>query len=164
MWSKTLGTILGLGIILFLLAGGYYLLVMPLTGSPPRPEFENEFPITGPPPKPKPTPVASPPVPQSTPTPSPTSTVAAPESNGTVIEPIGLSVRSGPSRAEVTLGGVALNETVTILEASSDGKFYRVKTSGGLEGWVIAAGVQANSPIPSPSPESPSPNINSNSQ
>lgn len=159
MWSKTFGTILGLGIILFLLAGGYYLLIMPLTGSPPRPEFDNEFPITGPLPRPKPTPVARPtPSPQSTPTP----TAAAQDATGVVIEPIGLSVRSGPSRQETTLGGVAFNKTVTILEVSPDGEFYRVKTSSGLEGWVIAAGVQANSPLPSPSPESLRPNLNSN--
>lgn len=158
MWSKTLGTVLGLGIILILLAGGYYVLILPLTASPPRPEFENEFPITGPIPKPKPTPVASPASPQ--PSPSPTAT---PEDvTGIVIEPIGLSVRRGPSRQEETLGGVALNETVTILAPSSDGQFYQVRTQSGLEGWVIAAGIQANSPIPSP--VSPKPEVSPNSQ
>lgn len=158
MWSKTLGTVLGLGIILLLLAGGYYLLVMPLIGSPPRPEFENEFPITGPPPKPKPTPVVSPATPQ--PTPSSTSTPAI--VTGAVVEPIGLSVRRGPSREEETLGGVAFNETVTILTRSSDGEFYQVRTSSGLEGWVIAGGIQASSPVPSP--ESPRPDDSPNPQ
>ncbi len=138
MGHKTLGTVLGLGVILALLAGGFYWLALPLLVSPARPEFENEFPITGP----TPTPVADSASPTPSPNPSPTATPTSADNPdqkiGTVIEPLGLSVRAEPNRSSATLTGIALNETVEILETSSDGEFYRIKTRDGSEGWVIA--------------------------
>ncbi len=140
MWQKSFGTIIGFGLLLTFLGGGYYLLVMPLVSTPARPTFDNEFPVTGP--TPKPTPAASSPSPSATPDTSPSS----PVKTAKVIEPQGLRVRAEPNRESETLSGVAVNETVEVLETSGNGEFYRIKTADGIEGWVIAPGLELETP------------------
>ena len=69
-----------------------------------------------------------------------TSTTTA--TRGRVIEPIGLAIRADPSVEAAYLGGIAFNETVTILESSGDGRWQRVRRDfNGLEGWIKAGNV-----------------------
>lgn len=117
-----------------------------LSELPPRPVFAND-------PKPKatnptPTPatttspaVATPTPAAANPTPPPAATPAATPSptegyTARVNEPIGLIVREKPSRDSAELGGVAYDQTLTVLETSPDGGWQRVRLADGTEGWV----------------------------
>lgn len=81
-------------------------------------------------------------VPESQSESEPSTTAAATEptgDRGRVIEPIGLAIRAEPSVEAAYIGGVAYNETVTILELSGDGRWQRVRRDlNGQEGWVKA--------------------------
>ncbi|MFS8908414.1 SH3 domain-containing protein [Synechococcus sp. OH2] len=76
------------------------------------------------------------------PTPLPTrlsaATNIAPGSQGRVIEPIGLALRATPDREGAYIGGVPMNEVVTVLEYSADGRWQRIRRQNGQEGWVRA--------------------------
>lgn len=115
-----------------------------LTAPPPRPVFPND----------SPTPVATAPTPQSPsttqprPSASPVS-VRSPSSDeagayeARVTEPIGLIVRQEPSRDAERLAGVEYDESLTVLETTSDGEWQRVRLSGsGVEGWIKAGNVE----------------------
>lgn len=63
---------------------------------------------------------------------------------GRVIEPIGLAIRADPSVEAAYLGGLAFNETVTILDSSGDGSWQRIRRDfNGLEGWIKAGNIEA---------------------
>jgi hypothetical protein len=53
-----------------------------------------------------------------------------------VTQPIGLLVREEPSAEANQIDGVAYEEEVTVLEASSDGGWQRIRLTNGSEGWV----------------------------
>ena len=76
------------------------------------------------------------------PTPLPTrlsaATNIAPGSQGRVIEPIGLALRATPDREGAYIGGLPLNEVVTVLGLSEDGGWQRIRRENGQEGWVRA--------------------------
>ncbi|WP_017323862.1 SH3 domain-containing protein [Synechococcus sp. PCC 7336] len=65
-------------------------------------------------------------------------------SRGRVVEPIGLALRAEPNVEGAYLGGIAFDETVTILELSGDGRWQRVRRNlNGQEGWVKAGNITA---------------------
>ncbi|MGY2801090.1 SH3 domain-containing protein [Thermostichus sp. MS-CIW-25] len=80
------------------------------------------------------------PNPESTPLPTqpPTAAVVSPGERGRVIEPIGLALRATPEREGTYIGGVPMNEVVTVLGLSEDGRWQRIRRQNGQEGWVRA--------------------------
>jgi Bacterial SH3 domain len=56
----------------------------------------------------------------------------------------GLVLRDNPARGATTLGGVDMNEKVTVLESSADGEWQRIRTNNDKEGWIRAGYVQKN--------------------
>jgi uncharacterized protein YgiM (DUF1202 family) len=54
-----------------------------------------------------------------------------------VVQPIGLVMREGPGVEYAQVGGVDVNETVTVLEEPADQSWMKVRVvSNGQEGWV----------------------------
>ncbi|MEM6255628.1 MAG: SH3 domain-containing protein [Cyanobacteria bacterium P01_D01_bin.156] len=56
----------------------------------------------------------------------------------TVTYSAGLLIRTGASVDYATIDGVEYNETIDVLEES--GRWYRIRTSSGVEGWVKGKG------------------------
>jgi hypothetical protein len=54
----------------------------------------------------------------------------------------GLVLRESASRGATTLGGVDMNEKVTVLETSTDGEWQKVRTNNDKEGWIRGGYVQ----------------------
>ncbi|MDX2272613.1 MAG: SH3 domain-containing protein [Cyanobacteriota bacterium] len=126
--------------------------VAPMLEPPAPPKFEQ---AVIPPPDPTP-------IPQGTAAASPdplvnSGTVGA-GSRGRVIEPLGLAIRSGPSLEGAYLGGIVVGETVTVLEASGDGAWQRVRRElNGQEGWVKAGNLEpTDAPAPAVVPQTTS--------
>ncbi len=90
------------------------------------------------PPSAPPTRVESPP--KSTPSPVRPAgeTRLAPGVRGRVIEPRGLALRATPEREGAYIGGLPMDEVVTVLEYSADGHWQRIRRQNGQEGWVRA--------------------------
>ncbi len=145
-------TFTGLLLAATLLAlGGYFgvnYLMSQLTKLPPRPTFPNDNPDflkknakkTDPKTDPKPAlkPKESekePPKPKPLPP-------GAFEGRVTYAE--GLVLRDSASRGAATLGGVDMNEKVTVLENSSDGEWQKIRTTNDKEGWIRSGYVQKN--------------------
>lgn len=63
---------------------------------------------------------------------------------GTVTYNQGLVLRDAATRDAGTIGGVEFNETLTVLETSSDAEWQKVRTSKGREGWVRGGNIQKN--------------------
>jgi cytoskeletal protein RodZ len=88
----------------------------------------------------KPTPSSSP-SPSPTPTPTPTESPELPPGayKATVTWPQGLSIRDKPTLDAQSIGGVAANQKVIILEESSDKNWQKIRIEGtNQEGWVKA--------------------------
>lgn len=77
---------------------------------------------------------------ESTPLPTRPPVVATVTSGGQgrVIEPIGLALRASPEAEGAYIGGVPMNEVVTVLGLSEDGRWQRIRRQDGQEGWVRA--------------------------
>ncbi len=160
--SRILQAILGFFLGVFFVVSGLgafgYFLWSRFAITPTKPIFAEEK-------KPKTTPKLIAKIsPQVTPkTPSPTaSKTPDPLPKGAykarVIWSEGLSVRSGPSRENESVGGVSYNEELIVLEKSEDGNWSKVRsTKSNVEGWVKSGNLSnqetAESPSPSPSPE-----------
>jgi Bacterial SH3 domain len=56
----------------------------------------------------------------------------------------GLVLRDSASRGAATLGGVDMNEKVTVLETSTDGEWQKIRTVNDKEGWIRGGYVQKN--------------------
>ena len=56
----------------------------------------------------------------------------------------GLVLRESASRASTTLGGIDMNEKVTVLETSTDGEWQKIRTLNDKEGWIRGGYVQKN--------------------
>ncbi|MEN9223380.1 MAG: SH3 domain-containing protein, partial [Thermostichus sp. BF3_bins_97] len=87
-------------------------------------------------------PATTPVEPTAEPTPLPTrppvvATVSS-GGQGRVIEPIGLALRATPEAEGAYIGGVPMNEVVTVLGLSEDGRWQRIRRQDGQEGWVRA--------------------------
>mgnify|MGYP000297082391 FL=1 len=115
--------------------------------APARPTFANDNPQTKPD-KPKVTQVKATSIPKPTPssTPSPTPTLSeSPDSlppgayQGIVTWSQGLSMRDQPTLDAQSVGGVAANQKVIILEESPDKNWQKIRIeSTDKEGWVKA--------------------------
>ena len=114
---------------------------------PPKPVFTNDNP---------PAPAADAPAPEATAPeaaveappaePAPTAETPPPEPEpepgsyqAVVVQPIGLVLREGPGTTFSQIGGVDYNQAVTVLEASPDESWIRIRIDeSGQEGWVKA--------------------------
>jgi Bacterial SH3 domain len=56
----------------------------------------------------------------------------------------GLVLRDAAGRDSGTIGGLEYNESLTVLETSSDGEWQKVRTSKNKEGWVRGGNIQKN--------------------
>lgn len=63
---------------------------------------------------------------------------------GRVTYPEGLVLRDSASRNSTTLGGVDMNEKVTVLETSTDEEWQKIRTTNNKEGWIRGGYVQKN--------------------
>jgi len=159
--------VLGFAIAILLLVGGSVAatlyLVARLTALPPKPDF-GEFssevvtratsnpaaplpnatksPASTASPKPSPTASASP---KPTPKPTPTGLYAA-----KVTWAEGLVLRKEPSYAADSVGGVAYEERVSVLEERDGGEWQKVRSSSGLEGWVVGGNLEKAEGEPTP--------------
>ncbi|HIK28571.1 MAG TPA: SH3 domain-containing protein [Oscillatoriaceae cyanobacterium M7585_C2015_266] len=109
---------------------------------PERPVFPEEQ-VVAKPTQPAKNPTATPKAAQTpSPTPTPTETPAAKKLEpgafrARVTWPQGLLLRDRPSFDANTLGGVGFNETVIVLEETSDKEWQRVRLENSdLKGWV----------------------------
>ncbi len=77
---------------------------------------------------------------ESTPLPTrpPVTATVSVGGQGRVIEPIGLALRASPEAEGTYIGGVPMNEVVTVLGLSEDGRWQRIRRQDGQEGWVRA--------------------------
>ncbi|OAB59630.1 hypothetical protein AY600_03330 [Phormidium willei BDU 130791] len=115
-------------------------LVARLTALPPKPEFDS-------PQAPSATPVSTTPTPEATPDPEPTPEPSPTPNPGLyqarVTWPEGLLLRDNPSYDAGSLGGIAFNETVTVLENAENGAWQRVRSeSSNQEGWVVGGNLE----------------------
>lgn len=141
------GVLLALAILFFTGVAGVRYFMWRMTELPPRPVFANDNPS-----KPKPLPPEKPAAPAASPAAaqpsvapaaSPTPTPSPAAATARVSQPVGLIVREGPSRESSQVGGVAFEQTVTVLETSPDGDWQKIRvTDSGLEGWVKAGNTQ----------------------
>lgn len=110
---------------------------------PERPVFPEEQVVANKPTQPVKNPTATPKAAQTpSPSPTPRETPAAKKLEpgafrARVIWPQGLLLRDRPSFEANTLGGVGFNETVIVLEETSDKEWQRVRLENSdLKGWV----------------------------
>jgi hypothetical protein len=54
----------------------------------------------------------------------------------------GLILRDGSSRGAATIGSVAFNEKVTILETTADNEWQKIRTKNEKDGWIRGGNVQ----------------------
>ena len=54
----------------------------------------------------------------------------------------GLILRDGSSRGSSTIGSVAFNEKVTILETTADNEWQKIRTENEKDGWIRGGNVQ----------------------
>ncbi|MEO1590762.1 MAG: SH3 domain-containing protein [Cyanobacteria bacterium J06632_22] len=119
-----------------------------LTHLPERPVYNNDSPA-------QPTaanadaftaPADAPPT-ETAPQPAPTTAAPTPEEeapteeglyDATVVQAIGLLVRSGPGPEHGQLGGVDFQDQLTVLEESNG--WLRIRSENGIEGWVKGGG------------------------
>lgn len=92
-------------------------------------------PTTAPTSEPEAAPTSEPePEPESTPAPAPTQLPGL-----DVIVGNGGNVRAEPTAESAIVGGVVLNDQVTVLERNAEGTWFRITTPSGLTGWAANA-------------------------
>lgn len=136
--------VLGVAIALFVIslagaATARYFLTQ-LSTLPARPVYDNDAPVADAPTTAEP--AASPPAQTAEATP-PDTEAAAPDAPDALYEVIvtygaGLLLRTGAGADSETIGGLDYDETVEVLEES--GRWYKVRTSSGTEGWIKGQG------------------------
>lgn len=101
---------------------------------------------------PAPQSVATPPQPPPAPPPAATQNASSPDDTdvstasafvpagerGRVLVPVGLAIRSQPDLDASRVGGVPVNEVITVLQVTPDGRWQRIRRQNGQEGWVKA--------------------------
>ena len=100
--------------------------VAPATPAPPPPET-----------------ASSPSTPVAQPTLAPAPVTAGSGQQGRVLVPIGLAVRAEPDSNSAQVGGIPVNEVITVVGESADGNWQRVRTANGTEGWIRAGNLGA---------------------
>jgi Bacterial SH3 domain len=124
-----LGFTLAIAILFVAGVGFTNYVIMRLSDLPARPTFPNDAPDKA---APAPKDAAKPAAKEAAaPAAAPTDGYAA-----KVTQPIGLLVREEPSAEANQVDGVAFEEEVTVLEASSDGGWQKIRLANGNEGWV----------------------------
>ncbi|MBP0000303.1 MAG: SH3 domain-containing protein [Cyanobacteria bacterium SID2] len=117
-------------------------LVARLTALPPKPDFTDETPRA--------TTVSATPTPAPTTTPAPIpSPTPTPESGlyrARVTWPEGLTLRESSGYEAKSVGGVAFNEIVVVLEETDNGAWQRLRsTATNQEGWVVGGNIEPTS-------------------
>jgi cytoskeletal protein RodZ len=156
MFTNVLKFILGFALALAVLLGTGLTVALYFVNrtaiTPPKPMFANDNPSnltkkTNPSSKSQPN-VKSTTSPKSTPTATPTPT-ESPKSlppgayQGTVTWPQGLSIRAEPDVNSSSIGGVAGNKEVIILEESGDKKWQKIRIADtDQEGWVKSGNIK----------------------
>ena len=140
--------VLGVAIALFVIslagvATARYFLTQ-LASAPERPLYDNDAPVaSNPEPASAPAePIVEQPAQPQPSEPEPPAAVAA-DTTSVLYEAIvtygsGLLVRSGAGADYETIDGIDYDETVQVLEES--GRWFRVRTSSGVEGWIRGQG------------------------
>jgi hypothetical protein len=150
-----LRTFTGLIIALLILStGGYFVarhLVTQLTAKPPRPAFPNDDPNylkkVGKKPTGKADLKAAPDAKEAKSTKEKEAKPLPPGAfEGKVKQPIGLMVRDTPEMSAGASGGVDYNERITVLEASSDGAWQKIRYGSNREGWVKGGNIEKVNP------------------
>lgn len=143
MFSGFAQLVLGFAIAILLVVGGSVAaslyLVARLTALPPKPDFSAHSSTTAiatPSPSPTSSPTASPQS-SNSPTPKPTPTPTPGLYQAKVVWPDGLVIRAEPSYEATSVGGVAFDVEVTVLEEKDAGAWQRIRSSSGEEGWVV---------------------------
>jgi hypothetical protein len=129
----------GCFVAIALIVGGGFLaaqyLITQFTTPPPKPMFAND-PSPKPPSAaiaPKPKPAAPQPTPSATPSPKPSG--VGYQARITLSE--GLNVRANPDKNAERVGGIDLDEEITVLEETPDQQWQRVRVkTSGVEGWI----------------------------
>jgi uncharacterized protein YgiM (DUF1202 family) len=162
MFSGFAQLVLGFAIAILLVVGGSVAaslyLVARLTALPPKPDFSahsSETAIATPTPSPSPT--SSPkPKPTNTPKPTPTPTPTPGLYQAKVVWPDGLVIRAEPSYEAASVGGVAFDVEVTVLEEKDAGAWQRIRSGSGEEGWVVGGNLATIDAVePSTTTETP---------
>lgn len=139
--------IFGVAIALFIIglagaATARYFLTQ-LSTLPERPVYDNDSPAAA---QPADTTAASTPQPSASSTDNSAATEAKTEQpkpeqpeakvlfKATVTYSAGLLIRTGAGNEHETIDGVDYNETIDVLEES--GRWYRIRTGSGIEGWI----------------------------
>jgi Bacterial SH3 domain len=141
-------TFTGLLLAATLLAvGGYFgvnYLMSQLTKLPPKPTFPNDNPdfLKNNAKKVDPKSTAKPK--ESEKEPAKPKPLPAGAFEGRVTYAEGLVLRDSATRNSPTLGGVEMNEKVTVLETSTDGEWQKIRTVNDKEGWIRGGYVQKN--------------------
>ncbi|WNZ45824.1 SH3 domain-containing protein [Leptolyngbya boryana CZ1] len=141
-WSTVLKFFLGVLLAIAILAAGGLVaarvMIARLSVPPSKPMFPNDTPTTKPPAA-KPAATAKPTAakPETSATPLPTGAFPA-----KVTQSIGLVIRDAPSLDAVSIGGVDFNQQVTVIEASADGSWQKIRLANNTEGWVRAGNVE----------------------
>ena len=63
---------------------------------------------------------------------------------GRVSYPQGLVLRNSAAQDSGTIGGLEFNETLTVIETTTDGEWQKVRTNKDKEGWVRGGNIQKN--------------------
>ncbi|MGF1576783.1 MAG: SH3 domain-containing protein [Cyanophyceae cyanobacterium] len=92
---------------------------------------------------PPPEAASSPSTPVAQPTVAPAPVTAGSGQQGRVLVPIGLAVRAEPDSNSAQVGGIPVNEVITVVGESADGNWQRVRTANGIEGWIRAGNLGA---------------------
>ncbi|NJM00554.1 MAG: SH3 domain-containing protein [Synechococcaceae cyanobacterium SM2_3_2] len=112
------------------------------TSVPPPAPVTSAAPAATPAP-PTPETASSPPPPVAQPTLAPAPVTAGSGQQGRVLVPIGLAVRAAPDSNSAQVGGIPVNEVITVVGESADGDWQRVRTANGMEGWIRAGNLGA---------------------
>ncbi|MGC9504942.1 SH3 domain-containing protein [Baaleninema sp.] len=123
------------------LAASLYL-VARLTALPPKPDFSDHT-ATADAPTATTVSATPTPAPAATPTPTPTPTPEAGLYRARVTWPEGLTLRQEAGYEATSIGGVAFNETVLVLEEAENGAWQRVRSTATQdEGWVVGGNLE----------------------
>lgn len=170
MFSGFAQLIIGFTVAILLVVGGSIAaslyLVARLTALPPKPDFSAHSskttiaaPSSTPSPRSSGKPATAPsPSPSASPSPSPSpSPTPAGLYKAKVVWPEGLVIRSEPNYEAASVGGVAFDTEVTVLEEQDAGEWQRIRSASGDEGWVVGGNL-ATIDAGTPNAEATTPN------
>ncbi|MGA7932257.1 MAG: SH3 domain-containing protein [Kovacikia sp.] len=147
-WSSLVKVLSGFFLAIVLIAGGSYFAVQRViaqfTAPPTKPIFPNDKPSPNAQPAKATRPESATIKPSAQPSPVPSAKPSPKKSEADgyrarIVISEGLNLREGPDRNSNRVGGVEYNDEVTVLEASPDQEWQKVRVEGSdLEGWIKA--------------------------